>query len=227
MPIGRRARVAMRLYTFWRSQATYRVRIALAIKGIEYESSFVDLLKGDQFAEAYDALNPGHAVPTLVDGDSPPLVESLAIIDYLEEKQPTPPLLPADIRLRAHARAIAQMLAADVHPFIVPRVRTYLQREFGADEAARTKWLKHWQETGSRVVETVLARDSRTGRFCVGDRPSVADLCLVPHLTSAMMLYDCDLGQFPTCKRIFDACMALDAFSSTHPTKQPDYAPGH
>ncbi|HEX9903473.1 MAG TPA: maleylacetoacetate isomerase [Propylenella sp.] len=217
--------MALRLYTFWRSQAAYRVRIALAIKGLSYDSEYIDLLKGRQFDDAYARLNPGHAVPTLVDGDSPPLTESVAIIEYLEEMQPEPPLLPSDRRLRAHARAIAQMFVADTHPFIVPRVRKYLEKELGLDEAARTRWLRHWQETGARAVETVLSRDSRTGKFCVGDRPTLADLCLVPHFTSAMMLYDCDLGAFPTCRRIFDACMALDAFASTHPTKQPDYAP--
>ncbi len=215
--------MTIRLYTFWRSQAAYRVRIALALKGIEYESVFIDLLKGRQFDESYRALNPGQAVPTMIDGDGPPLVQSLAILEYLEEKHPNPPLLPSDIQLRAHARAIAQILAADTHPLIVPRVRSYLEKEFGLDEPTRMRWLKHWLESGSRAVESLLAGDGRTGKFCCGDRPTLADLCLVPHVTTAMMLYDFDLAAFPHSKRIFDACMRLDAFSKTHPTKQPDY----
>jgi maleylacetoacetate isomerase len=217
----------MRLYTFWRSQAAYRVRIALALKGIEYESEFIDLLKGHQFSDAYSALNPGHAVPTLIDRDGPPLVQSLAILEYLEEKHPNPPLLPADPQQRAHVRALAHMLVADTHPFIVPRVRKYLEKDLGLAEATRTNWLRHWLDAGSRAVETVLARDSRTGKFCCGDQPSIADLCLVPHFTSAMMLVQTDLASYPTCKRIFAACMSLDAFASTQPTRQPDFAPGH
>jgi len=217
----------MKLFTFWRSQATYRVRIALALKGLQYDSEYIDLLKGHQFSDAYDAVNPGHALPTLIDGDGPPLVESLAILEYLDEKHPELPLLPADLRDRAHARAVAQLLASDTHPFIVPRVRKYLEKELGLDEAKRTAWLRHWLETGSHAVETVLTRDARTGRFCCGERPTIADLCLVPHFVSAGMLVQMDLGAYPTCKRIFENCMALDAFSNTQPVKQPDCSPGH
>jgi maleylacetoacetate isomerase len=225
MRAGRKA--GMKLYTFWRSQATYRVRIALALKGLAYESEYIDLMKGHQFSDAFDAVNPGHALPTLIDEDGPPLIESLAILEYLEEKHAQPPLLPTDLRDRAHARALAQMLAADTHPFIVPRVRRYLEKELGLDEAQRTAWLRHWLETGSHAVETVLTRDRRTGKFCCGDRPTIADLCLVPHFVSAKMLVEMDLGTYPTCKRIFDNCMALTAFSATQPVKQPDYSAGH
>jgi maleylacetoacetate isomerase len=219
--------MALKLYTFWRSQATYRVRIALAIKGLPYENEFVDLLKGHQFHDAYDKLNPSHALPTLVDGDGPPLVQSLAILEYLEERQPRPPLLPADLRLRAHARAVAQIFAVDTHPFIVPRVRKYLEQELGLDVATRTKWLKHFLDSGSRAAEAVLSRDARTGKYCCGDSPTMADLCLVPHFASSVMLVKTDLAEFPTCKRIFDACMELAAFSETQPSRQPDYSPGH
>jgi len=211
----------MRLYTYWRSQASFRVRIALRLKGIAVEAIPLDLLKGDQFDNAYRRLNPEMVVPTLIDGDGPPLVQSLAIIEYLEERYPQPPLLPSDIRARAHVRALAQMLAADAHPFIVPRVRKYLHHELDLDDAARMKWLRHWLDTGSRAVEDLLARDPRTGEFCYGEQPSVADICLVAHLTSAKMLCDCDPDPYPTARRILDACMRIEAFALEHPLRQP------
>jgi maleylacetoacetate isomerase/maleylpyruvate isomerase len=148
-------------------------------------------------------------------------VQSLAIIEYLDESYPQPPLLPADIRARAHVRALAQMLAADAHPFIVPRVRKYLHEELGLDELARLKWLQHWLVAGSRAIENVLARDPRTGRFCCGDRPGIADICLVAHLTSAKMLCDCEPDPYPTARRILDACMQIEAFAVEHPLRQP------
>jgi maleylacetoacetate isomerase len=211
----------MRLYTYWRSQASFRVRIALRLKGIAVEAIPLDLLKGDQFDDAYRRLNPEMVVPTLIDGDGPPLVQSLAIIEYLEERYPQPPLLPSDIRARAHVRALAQMLAADAHPFIVPRVRKYLHQDLALDETARMKWLRHWLDTGSRAAEDVLARDPRTGQFCCGEQPSVADICLVAHLTSAKMLCDCDPDPYPTARRILDACMRIEAFALEHPLRQP------
>src|SRR5262245_54958073 len=131
----------MKLYTYWRSQASYRVRIALRLKGLVAEMVSLDLLKGDQFDAAYRALNQEMVVPTLIDGDALPLVQSLAILEYLEEKYPQPPLLPTDLHARAHARGLAQMLAMDAHPFIVPRVRKYLEQEFHLDEAVRMRWL--------------------------------------------------------------------------------------
>lgn len=219
--------MSMTLYTFWRSQAAYRVRIALALKGLQYESAFIDLIKGDQYEDSYRAVHSGSVLPTLIDGEGPPLVESLAILDYLEEKQPEPPLLPADLRLRAHARGIAQMMAIDMHPYIVPRVRKRLNEQFGIDDDGWLAWLRHWFAIGSQSVETLLARDARTGKFCVGDQVTVADICLVPHLVSGMVLKAHDIADYPTCKRIFDACMALDAFSATHPRKQPDFPADH
>lgn len=219
--------MGMMLYTFWRSQAAYRVRIALALKGLQYDSTFIDLLKGDQHGDAYGAVHPGRVLPTLVDSGGPPLVESLAILEYLEEKQPKPPLLPSDLRLRAHARGIAQMLAVDTHPYIVPRVRKQLVERFGIDDAAWTSWLQHWFAVGTQAVETVLSKDSRTGKFCCGDQPTIAEICLVPHLVSGMVLKVLELSDYPTAKRIFDACMELEAFSATHPRKQPDFPPHH
>jgi maleylacetoacetate isomerase len=210
----------MKLYTYWRSQASFRVRIALRLKGLVAELVSLDLLKGDQFDTTYRALNPEMVVPTLLDGDGPPLVQSLAILEYLEEKYPQSPLLPVDLRARAHVRGLAQMLAMDAHPFIVPRVRKYLEQELHLDEPARMKWLTHWLDLGSRAIEDVLARDPRTGRFCCGDRPTIADICLVAHLTSANMLCDSDPAPYPTARRILDACMQIEAFALEHPLRQ-------
>ena len=142
----------MKLYTYWQSQASYRVRVALRLKGLAAETVSLDLLKGDQLEPAYRALNPEMVVPTLLDLDGPPLVQSLAILEYLEEKHPQPPLLPGDLRARAHVRGLAQMVAMDAHPFIVPRVRKYLEQELHLDEPARVKWLRHWLDAGSRAV---------------------------------------------------------------------------
>lgn len=210
------------LYTFWRSQAAYRVRIALHLKGLQAEPIVVNLMVGEQHAPAYRRVNPAMALPALLDGDGPPLIESLAILEYLDETHPEPPLLPRGPRLRAHARAVAQMVAMDAHPLIVPRVRHYLERELGLDEAARTKWLRHWLDTATQAVEELLSHDARTGRFCVGDDPTIADICLFAHVTSAKMLYDFDLTRYPTVARICAACEGLEAFAVTHPLRQAD-----
>jgi maleylacetoacetate isomerase len=216
----------MKLFTYWRSQAAYRVRIALALKGLAMEKVTLDLLAGDQFAADYQALNPEGVVPTLIDGAgdgaAQPLVQSLAILEYLDEKYPDPPLLPKELRARAHARAVAQMVAMDAHPFIVPRVRKYLAEELHIGEAARAAWVRHWLDEGSRAVEEVLARDPRTGRFCVGDQPTVADICLAAHLTSAKLFGGRDPADYPVAGRIYANCMAIEAFAAEHPLRQPD-----
>jgi maleylacetoacetate isomerase len=212
----------VKLFTYWRSQASYRVRIALALKGLEVELVTLDLLKGDQFVDGYRALNPEMVVPTLVEGDHPPLSQSLAILEFLDEQHPKPALLPADPYARARVRALAQVVAMDAHPFIVPRVRKYLEHELGLSEPTRNTWLAHWLTTASRAVETMLAHDPRTGRYCHGDQVSIADICVVAHLTSAKMLCGLDVEAYPTAGRIFTACMELDAFARTHPLRQPD-----
>ncbi len=212
----------MKLYSYWRSQATYRVRIAMRLKGLSAEVTTLDLLKGDQFTGSYHAVNPEGVVPSLIDGDGPPLAQSLAILEYLDEKYPQPPLLPKDLRDRAHARALGQMLVADAHPLVVPRVRKYLEEELHLDEPARNKWVAHWMGLGARSVEEVLARDPRTGRFCCGDTVTIADLRLVPHLVTIKMSGS-DLSQFPIAARILDACMQIDAFALEHPSRQPDF----
>ena len=213
---------AMKLFTYWRSQAAFRVRIALRLKGLAMEKVTLDLLAGDQFAADYQKLNPEGVVPTLIDGDGEPLVQSLAILEYLDEKYPDPPLLPKELHARAHARAIAQMVAMDAHPFIVPRVRKYLEDELRLDEAARARWVRHWLDGGSRAVEAVLAKDPRTGKFCAGDQVTVADICLAAHLTSAKLFGGRDPDDYPVAGRIYANCMALDAFAGEHPLRQPD-----
>lgn len=212
----------MKLFTYWRSQAAFRVRVAMRLKGLAMEKVSLDLLKGDQFAPDYQELNPEGVVPTLIDGDGPPLVQSLAILEYLEEKCPEPSILPKDLRARAHARALAQTVAMDAHPFMVPRVRKYLEQELKLDEPTRMAWIRHWVDLASEAVEKTLARDPRTGKFCVGDQVTVADLCLAAHLTSAKMLLGRNPADYPTAARIYANCMAMDAFSSEHPLRQPD-----
>jgi len=212
----------MKLFTYWRSQAAFRVRVALRLKGLAMEKVTLDLLAGDQFAADYHKLNPEGVVPTLIDGEGQPLVQSLAILEYLDEKYPEPPLLPQDLRARAHARAVAQVVAMDAHPFIVPRVRKYLEEELRLDEATRATWVRHWLDTGSRAIEEVLARDPRTGKFCVGDQVTVADICLAAHLTSAKLFGGRDPSDFPVAGRIYGNCMAVEAFAAEHPLRQPD-----
>ena len=212
----------MKLYTYWRSQAAFRVRIALRLKGHAMQKITLDLLAGDQFAADYQKLNPEGVVPTLIDGDGAPLTQSLAILEYLDEKYPAPPLLPTDLRARAHARAIAQMVAMDAHPFVVPRVRKYLEGELRVDEPTRAKWVRHWLDKGSQAVEQVLAKDPRTGRFCVGDQPTIADICLAAHLTTSKLFGGRDPSDFPTAGRIYANCMAIEAFANEHPLRQPD-----
>ncbi len=211
----------MKLYSFWRSQATFRVRIAMRLKGLKTELVTLDLLKGDQFDAAYLAINPEAVVPSLIDGDGPPLVQSLAILEYLDEKYPQPPLLPKDLRDRAHVRALGQMLAMDAHPLVVPRVRKYLEAELHLDEPTRNTWQKHWMELACQAFEDVLVRDRRSGKFCFGNEITIADLCLVPHMTNMKML-GTDVARYPVMARIFDGCMQLEAFALEAPMKQPD-----
>jgi maleylacetoacetate isomerase len=212
----------MKLYSFWRSQAAFRVRIALGLKQLEADLVYVDLFKEEQTRPEYQRLNHAMLLPTLIDGEGAPLVQSLAIIEYLDEAYVLPPLLPKDVRDRAHVRALSYAVAVDAHPFVVPRVRSYLEREFRVSEDDRMKWLRHWLDTATRIIEDMLAGDRRTGRFCYGDTPTMADICLIPHVTSAQMLYGCDLSEFPTVRRIIDRCMRIPAFANAHPVNQPD-----
>lgn len=210
----------MKYYGFWRSLAACRVRIALALKGIEAEELSVNLMQGEQRKPEFRAINPLGVVPALVVDGGAPLFESLAIIEYLEETSPQPPLLPKDPKARARVRGLAQIVACDTHPLIVPRVRNYLEKELKIDEAARNRWCQHFIMDGLSAVEAHLARDKETGRFCHGDAPTLADVCVATQVFGARF-FNCDTSGIPTVMRAFDECMKLPAFSESHPMKQP------
>lgn len=212
----------MQLYSYFRSSAAYRVRIALNLKSLPYEYLGVHLLKngGEQLADSYRNVNPTGLVPTLVDGDVS-LGQSMAIIEYLDETHPEPALLPADPIGRARVRAIAQTIACDTHPLNNLRVLKYLKRELNVDDEARDAWYRHWVELGLGAVESMLENSSDTGQFCHGDLPGLADLCLVPQVFNARRL-KCDLSAMPNVVRIDAACRALPAFDLAAPEKQPD-----
>ena len=211
----------MKLYGFWRSLATYRVRVALALKGVQAEEISIDILNGRQFTEEYKALNPQSVVPALVvDEEGPPLFQSLAILEYLEETVPQPPLLPVDARGRARVRGLALIAAADGHPLIVPRIRAYLEKEMKLDEAARNKWLAHWTQKALDAIEVHLAGEKETGRYCHGDELSFADICLAGQVIAATAYFKCDVTKVPTAMRIYGECMKLPAFERAHPLKQ-------
>jgi maleylpyruvate isomerase len=210
----------VKLYNYFRSSAAYRVRIALNIKGLAYEYIPVHLTKGEQRAAGYTALNPQALVPTLVEGDAA-LTQSLAIIEYLDERHPSPPLLPATPEARARVRAIALSIACDIHPLNNLRVLQYLTRVLGVDEAAKNAWYRHWVELGLAALESQLARDGVAGDFCFGDTPTLADVCLVPQLANARR-YEIELDAYPTLVRIDHRCRGLPAFADAAPPQQPD-----
>ena len=212
----------MKLYGYWRSQATYRVRVAMNLKGIPpEENDALDLAKGEQFNDAYRKVNPLSVVPALIDGNGPPLIQSMAIMEFLEETRPTPPLLPKDPRDRARVRALAMIPVAEIHPLMVPRVRNYVEKTLKLGETVRVEWVRHWVGLGLAAMETLLASDSRTGKFCHGDAVTMADICLAGQVIGAQNS-DCDVKPYTTVMRIFNECMKLDAFASAHPRKQAD-----
>ena len=217
----------MKLYTFWRSLATYRVRVALNIKGITVETTTIDLLKGDQYGGDYQAVNPARAVPALIlDDGGPPLFQSMAIMEYLEEVHPHPRLLPADPRVRARVRGLAQIVVSDAHPLSVPRIRNLLTQEFAFDEAKLNKWIRHWQTEALQSLEGHLSRDAETGRYCHGNAVTVADICLASQAVAAQF-FKLDLASYPTVGRIAAACFEQDVFARAHPLKQPDAPASH
>lgn len=207
------------LYSYFRSSASYRVRIALNLKQLEYDTVPVHLAKGAQRREGYLAVNPAGLVPALVE-DGHVLTQSLAIIEYLDELHPEPPLLPGSAADRARIRAIAQTIACEIHPLNNLGVLNYLRDALDVDETARNAWYRHWVEKGLATVEGLLA-DSRSGAFCHGDAPTLADCCLVPQVFNAQR-FASRLDHVPTVMRIFDQCMALDAFQRAAPAAQPD-----
>ena len=211
----------MKLYGFWRSLATYRVRTVLALKGIQAEQVSINLLEGKQHAADYKAVNPQSVVPALVIDGGAPLFQSMAIMEYLEETHPNPPLLPKDPRGRARVRGLAQIVVADGHPLVVPRIRGYLEREMGQDEPARNKWLAYWTRMALEALEAHLSKEKETGRFCHGDAVTLADICLASQVFGAKF-FNVPTDSAPTVMRIFAECMKIDAFDRSQPLKQPD-----
>ena len=211
----------MKFFSFWRSQASFRVRIALNLKKLPSEVIFVDLDADAHRADEFRRVNPQMALPALVWDDGTTLFQSLAIIEYLEETHPAPPLLPADAPGRARVRALALMVACEGHPLLVPRVRRYLDHELNLRDAQQTAWRKHWTIETLAALEGHLAGDRDTGRFCHGDQPSLADICLAGHAAVAAML-QINLAPWPTVKRLYETAMAMPEFATAHPLAQPD-----
>jgi maleylacetoacetate isomerase len=217
---------ALTLYDYWRSSACYRVRIALNLKGLRYAQKAVHLLNdgGEQHAAGYREVNPQQVVPSLVDGQRV-IRQSLAIIEYLDEAYiETARLLPALARDRARVRAIALLVACDVHPLNNLRVMQFLEREYAIGQPAREQWSRHWMQEGFGALETMLAGDAATGAYCLGDAPTLADACLIPQLYNAKR-FGVDLAPYPTIRRIDAQCLSLPAFDAARPENQPDAAP--
>jgi maleylacetoacetate isomerase len=211
---------AMQLYNYFRSSASFRVRIALALKGLDYEYLPIHLVKNEQFGAAFAAVSAARLVPLLKDGDTV-LTQSLAIMEYLDERHPQPPLLPRDAAGRARVRSLALDVACEIHPLNNLRVLRYLVRELKVSEEAKDAWYRHWVEGGLEAVERQLVGQPATGSFCHGDTPTLADCVLVPQIFNAQRM-NCRLDHVPTVMRIFGACMALDAFQKAQPSACPD-----
>jgi len=216
----------MKIYTYWRSLATFRVRIALNIKGLKYEQTEVNLDAGDQHQSGYKSINPQSVIPSLVEDDGNVLYQSMAIMEYLDEVYPEPPLLPADPKGRARVRALSLMTVADTHPLIVPRVRNHLAATFNLDEEGKARWVRHWFAAGLDAYETHLARDKATGAYCHGDTVTMADLCLVSHAVGHRV-FKGTTDNHPTVKRIVERCLADERFASAQPLRQPGAPKGH
>jgi len=211
----------MKLFTYWRSLATYRVRIALNLKGVTPDETIdVNLHQGKQREDAFRKVNPMMALPALVEDDGTVLFESLAILEYLEETHPQPPLLPKTPKERAWVRGIAQIIACDTHPLIVPRVREYLASQYKLDEAGVMKWGQHWHNAALKALEANLSASKLVGRYACGDQISIADICLCGQAVGAFY-FKCDTAPYPTFKRIVEECNKLDAVARAHPLKQP------
>lgn len=212
----------MKLYTYFRSSAAYRVRIALNLKGLAWDALPVHLVRsgGEQHLPEYRSVNPAGLVPAL-DDEGAVITQSLAIIEYLDERHPEPALLPGDALQRAHIRELALTIACDIHPINNLRVLQYLTREFGVDDEKKNAWYRHWVETGLETVEALLAAHRGQGRFCFGDTPTLADVCLVPQLYNARR-FDCSVSHLERVHHVVEACEALEAFRRAAPESQPD-----
>ena len=208
----------MELFNYCRSSASYRVRIALALKGLDYNYRPVHLVRNEQLQESYAAVSASRLVPLLQDGDEM-LTQSMAIIEYLDETHPQPPLLPATPLERARVRALAQDIACEIHPLNNLRVLRYLVHDLKVSEDDKNRWYRHWVESGLAVVESRLA--AAPARYCHGETPGLADCVLVPQIFNARRLH-CNTAGVPQVMRVFDACMQLPAFEETRPEKCPD-----
>jgi maleylacetoacetate isomerase len=210
----------MKLYSYFRSSAAYRVRIALALKGLSVDMAFVHLMKGEQYSPEYSRINPQNLVPVLED-EGTLLHQSLAIMQYLEERYPQPPLLPGDAPGRARVRSLALLIACEIHPLNNPRVLNYLTGKFGISEEQKLEWYQHWVTLGFSALEKRLTGEPQTGRFCQGDTPGFADCVLVPQVANARR-FKVDLTAFPTIVKIDAACRELEPFQQAAPENQPD-----
>ncbi len=210
----------MKLYGYFRSSAAYRVRIALALKGLDVDKVSIHLAKGEQHRPEYALINPQSLVPVLEEGEER-FYQSLAIMEYVEERYPQPPLLPPDAAGRARVRSLALLVACEIHPLNNPRVLNYLTGKLGVSEDQKLEWYHHWVKAGFGPLEERLANERGTGRFCHGDTPGFADCALVPQVANAKR-FQVDLTDYPTIRRINDACLELEAFRQAAPENQPD-----
>ncbi|OWV31170.1 maleylacetoacetate isomerase [Halomonas campaniensis] len=210
------------LYGYFRSSAAYRVRIALNLKSLEYHQVAVNLIKGEQHGETNRLRNSQGLVPSLVTDEGVTLNQSLAICEYLDERYPTPSLLPNDAEGRARVRALSQLIACEIHPLNNLRVLKYLVDELGSSEDAKLKWYRQWVTEGFSALETMLSREAATGKFCYGNTPTLADICLVPQVYNAER-FECELSAYPEIQRITERCRAISAFQQASPDEQPDF----
>lgn len=216
---------SIRLYSYWRSSAAYRVRIALNLKGMPYETLPVHLARGEQHQAPFSDLNPQELVPVLLHG-SRILRQSMAIMEYLDETWPTPPLMPTTARDRQRVRALAQMIACDIHPLNNLRVLQFFENTWNVPQAERDAWVRHWMQVGFEALEDTLADNPSTGTFCDGEMPTMADCCLVPQVYNAVR-FGVDMAPYRTIRRINEACLALEAFEAARPENQPDAPVGN
>src|ERR1700729_2255285 len=212
--------MSITVYGFWRSIASFRIRVALKLKALPFEEISIDILQGEQFKPGYDQVNPEHVVPTFIH-DGHTLYQSLAIMEYLDDIKPSPRLLPDDVKERAYARSLALMTVADAHPLVVPRVRKHLAKAFGADAHAIEDWGKHWTTEGLATYERLLARRA-PAPFALGAEPGLADICIAGQVVGAHFL-KLDLAAFPAVAKLAARCFALPAFATSHPFEQPGY----
>jgi len=210
----------MKLYNYFRSSASYRVRIVANLKGLDYDYASIDLAHGESRSPAYEALNPLGRVPALEDNGKL-ITQSLAICEYLEETHPNPPVLPRDPYGRARVRSLALAVACEIHPIGGGRAQSYLAKLTNATDAQRAEWSRHWMEEGFTAIEAMLAKSTDTGRYCHGDSPTLADAFLVPQVYNARLI-KVDLTAFPTIQRVYDECNKVDAFERARPERQPD-----